>query len=128
MTFCRRFQKGKVLLMMAVASWIMFTLPLGFIHPPVVSCKWYNETSKKFMLKDPTLDQSKSVFQVPGLPINKRLKRSVLEGAVPYAIDKQPPRYERLTPDTVDELPRALPLTMEYKPTLTLAGNTGTRR
>ena len=114
--------------MMAVASWIMFTLPLGFIHPPVVSCKWYNSTSNKFMLKDPTLDQSKSVIQIPYLPTNKRLKREVLEEAVTYTIENQPPRYERLTPDTVDELPRALPLTMEYKPTLTLAGNTGTRR
>jgi hypothetical protein len=114
--------------MMAVSSWIMFTLPLGFIHPPVVSCKWYNATSKQFMLKDPTLDQSKSVIQIPGLPINKRLKRSVLEKSVTYAIEKFPERYERLTPDTVDELPRALPLTMENKPSLTLAGNRGTRR
>ena len=114
--------------MMAVASWIMFTLPLGFIHPPVVSCKWYNSTSKQFMLKDPTMDMSKSVIQIPILPINKRVKRTVLEEDVTYAFEKNPPRYDRLTPDTVDELPRALPLTMEHRPSLTLAGNRGTRR
>ena len=114
--------------MMAVASWIMFTLPIGFIHPPVVSCKWYNTTSKEFMLKTPNLEQSKSVIQIPGVTNTKRLKRSVLERTVDNAIEKLPPRYERLTPDTVDELPRALPLTMEHKPSMTLAGNTGTRR
>ena len=29
-----RFQKGKMMLLIAVASWIIFTLPIGFIHPP----------------------------------------------------------------------------------------------
>ena len=129
-----RFQKGKVLLMMAVTSWILFTLPLGFIHPPVVSCKWYNSTSGKFMLKDPNLEMSKSVIHIPGIPLNtqKRLKRSLpLErGTDSNQHDLiQPPQYEhRLTPDTVDELPRALPLTMVDEPILTLAGNRGTRR
>lgn len=127
-----RFQKGKVLLMMAVASWILFTLPLGFIHPPVVSCKWYNSTSGKFMLKDPNLEMSKSVIHIPGIPLptQKRLKRSLeLErGTDSNHFDIMPPPGHRLTPDTVDELPRALPLTMDDKPKLTLAGNRGTRR
>ena len=25
-----------------MSSWIIFTLPVGFIHPPVVSCKSWN--------------------------------------------------------------------------------------
>ena len=120
--------------MMAVFSWISFTLPLGFIHPPVVSCKWYNSTSKKFMLKDPNLEMSKSVLHIPGIPLptQKRLKRSLElergEDSNQFGIIS-PPGYDHpLTPDTVDELPRALPLTMNEKPALTLAGNRGTRR
>ena len=77
-----RFQKGKVLLMMAVFSWISFTLPIGFIHPPVVSCKWYNSTSKKFMLKEPNWDKAPSVIQIPylpNLPSSGRRKRSLHE-------------------------------------------------
>ena len=46
-----RFQAGKVLLLMSVASWVLFTLPIGFIHPPVVSCKHNN--GSHYLLKDP---------------------------------------------------------------------------
>ena len=31
-----RFQAGKVLMLLAITSWVAFTLPIGFIHPPVV--------------------------------------------------------------------------------------------
>ena len=34
-----------------MASWIIFTLPVGFIHPPVVSCKYWNGT--EYFLKEP---------------------------------------------------------------------------
>ena len=34
--FCLRFQAGKVLMLLAITSWVAFTLPIGFIHPPVV--------------------------------------------------------------------------------------------
>ena len=77
------------------------------------------------MLKEPNWDKAPSLIQVPLIPINRRMKRSVLE------IDRHPQQqYEVLTPDTVAELPRALPLTMESKskPGLTLAGNRGTHR
>ncbi|XP_023322863.1 major facilitator superfamily domain-containing protein 6 [Eurytemora carolleeae] len=47
-----RFQAGKVLLLMSVASWVLFTLPIGFIHPPVVSCKHNN--GSHYLLKDPS--------------------------------------------------------------------------
>ena len=31
-----RFQAGKVLMLLAITSWVAFTLPIGYIHPPVV--------------------------------------------------------------------------------------------
>jgi hypothetical protein len=43
-----RFQKGKIMLIIAVASWILFTLPVGFVRPPVVSCKYYNGTQGRY--------------------------------------------------------------------------------
>jgi hypothetical protein len=49
-TTCR-FQAGKLLLLMTVASWILFTLPVGFIHPPVVSCKFWNGST--YLLQEP---------------------------------------------------------------------------
>jgi len=36
---------------MTVASWILFTLPVGFIHPPVVSCKFWNGST--YLLQEP---------------------------------------------------------------------------
>ena len=33
-----RFQAGKVLMLLAITSWVAFTLPIGYIHPPVVRC------------------------------------------------------------------------------------------
>ena len=46
-----RFQKGKIMLIIAVTSWIVFTMPVGFVRPPVVSCKYWNGT--QFLLKLP---------------------------------------------------------------------------
>ncbi len=70
------------MLLVAVASWILFTLPIGYIHPTVVSCKYYNG--------------SQFLVQLPKNTDASRSKRSIEDTA--------------LTPDTVDELPRALPL------------------
>ncbi|KAF6198950.1 hypothetical protein GE061_006973 [Apolygus lucorum] len=39
-----RYQQGKKLLMLSLLSWILFTLPLGFIQPPAKSCVVYNQT------------------------------------------------------------------------------------
>lgn len=33
-----RWQKGKILLLASLASWIIFTVPLGSIQPPATSC------------------------------------------------------------------------------------------
>ena len=86
-----KFQKGKAMLLVAVASWIIFTLPIGFIHPPVVSCKYWNGSS--FLLELPSQRQQPSSEWE-----HERQKRSIFDSE------------ETLTPDTVDELPRALPI------------------
>ncbi|KAJ1526219.1 hypothetical protein ONE63_009377 [Megalurothrips usitatus] len=55
-TLADRWQKGKVLLLCSLSCWIVFTLPLGFIQPPVTSCiksvKTPNNTNK-WMLQTP---------------------------------------------------------------------------
>ena len=79
------------MLIVALVSWILFTLPIGFIHPPVVSCKYYNGST--YLLKLPNSDDDTAV----------RMKRSI----------SYPDEIGALTPETVDELPRALPLGME---------------
>lgn len=89
-----RFQKGKIMLLIAVGSWIVFTLPIGFIHPPVVSCKYFNGT--QYLLKLPKTEE--------------RAKRSVEDAWESYP----DPDLDWLTPDTVEELPRALPLTRDF--------------
>ena len=33
-----RYQKGKLMLLASLSCWIIFTLPLGFIQPPVTTC------------------------------------------------------------------------------------------
>ncbi len=83
-----RFQKGKVMLIVAVASWILFTMPIGFVRPPVVSCKYYNGTD--YLIKLPNYGEG------------GRRKRSVTDDVSWFD--------DVLTPDTVEELPRAMPV------------------
>jgi hypothetical protein len=85
-----RFQKGKAMLIVALISWIAFTLPIGFVHPPVVSCKTFNG--------------SIYLIKLPRDAYSERQKRDVDSGDYSYEDD------EVLTPDNVAELPRALPL------------------
>ena len=85
------------------------------------------------MLKEPNWDKAPSVIQIPYLPNSGRRKRSLHDDdftpRMPRNVfDTHLPQHDYLTPDTVAELSRALPLTMDPKPGLTLAGNTGTRR
>ena len=97
-------------MLIAVASWIIFTLPVGFIHPPVVCCKYYTpgvgETN--FSLREPNLERRGNLIEVP-----VRKRRSLEEQKTYHIVNGQTPQYERLTPDTVAELPRALPFTMD---------------
>ena len=46
-----KLHKGKIMMLLSLACWIGFTVPIGHIHPPVVSCKFYNETSDKIYLQ-----------------------------------------------------------------------------
>ena len=70
------------MLLVALVSWIAFTLPIGFLRPPVVSCRTFNGST--YLLELPKKDYARG-------------KRSV---------------DHVLTPDTVDELPRALPISL----------------
>ena len=47
-----RFQAGKVLLLLSLACWIVFTVPVYYIHPPVVSCKYWNNSHYELMEPD----------------------------------------------------------------------------
>ena len=54
------FKKGKILMLLSLACWIGFTVPIGHIHPPVVSCKFYNDTTDQIYLQEPkTYDEAK---------------------------------------------------------------------
>ena len=94
-------------MLIAVASWIIFTLPVGFIHPPVVCCKYYSNENN-WTLREPNLERRGNLIEVP-----VRKRRSLEEQKTYHIVNGQTPRYERLTPDTVAELPRALPFTMD---------------
>ena len=80
-----RFQKGKVMLIIAVTSWIVFTMPVGFVRPPVVSCKYWNGT--QYLLKLPNY-------------VDRR-KRDVGAGGTGDWLDG-----EIRTPDIAEDLPR----------------------
>ena len=43
-----RFQAGKVLMLLAITSWVAFTLPIGYIHPPVV--RYFSSDMLRFFL------------------------------------------------------------------------------
>jgi hypothetical protein len=89
-----RFQKGKIMLLVALASWILFTVPIGYLHPPVVSCKQYNGTQYLLQLPKDTYSESRS-------------KREV--GDTRYD-EHEVEEFGILTPENVAELPRALPI------------------
>ncbi|KAK7076565.1 Major facilitator superfamily domain-containing protein 6 [Halocaridina rubra] len=52
-----RFQKGKMMLLCAVGSWIVFTLSLGFVQPPATACVVFNGTNH--ILKTPYVTSKK---------------------------------------------------------------------
>jgi len=39
-----RLQKGKIMLLASLAAWIIFNVPIGFMHPPATSCLVYNQS------------------------------------------------------------------------------------
>ncbi|XP_065567163.1 major facilitator superfamily domain-containing protein 6-like isoform X2 [Artemia franciscana] len=48
-----RFRKGKLILLCSLAAWIVFNVPLGFIHPPTTSCLIYNVTTDQYFIDIP---------------------------------------------------------------------------
>merc|ERR1712012_1363852 len=56
-----RFQAGKVLMLLAITSWVAFTLPIGYIHPPVVSCKAWN--GSRYLLQEPKYTREHENFE-----------------------------------------------------------------
>ncbi len=84
-----RLQKGKIMMLLSLACWIIFTQPIGHIHPPVVSCKFYN--GSKVFLQQPLN--------------NDRRKRSL---SPEEAVEIEPPRAMPLV--ATDNLDPALTL------------------
>ncbi|KAJ8911081.1 hypothetical protein NQ315_015253 [Exocentrus adspersus] len=60
-----RWQKGKILLLASLASWIIFTVPLGSIQPPATSC-----------LK---VKNNETILTTPEVDMRIMNKRSILE-------------------------------------------------
>lgn len=56
-TLADRWQKGKLLLLASLAAWIIFTVPLGSIQPPVTSCM--ETKNNTFLLKTPDVATSR---------------------------------------------------------------------
>lgn len=70
-SYADRCKKGKLLLLASLTSWIIFTLPLGFIQPPATSCiEYFNDTTYE--------------LKVPQAPISRIHKREATE---PLSID-----------------------------------------
>ncbi|CAH1972942.1 unnamed protein product [Acanthoscelides obtectus] len=53
-----RWQKGKILLLASLASWIIFTVPLGSIQPPATSCM-HVDRNNTAMLTSPEITVTK---------------------------------------------------------------------
>ncbi len=100
-----RMQKGKIMMLIGLACWIIFTTPIGHIHPPVVSCKYWNG--------------SKVFLKLPQTHDSARRKRSVIDNNnyvdgeswglsyPPLLLNQNPPP---VVSDNEKDLPRALPL------------------
>lgn len=61
--FSERWKKGKLILIGSIVCWIVFTLAIGFIKPPVHSCLMHNDThiflekSKTAMINGPVANE-----------------------------------------------------------------------
>lgn len=50
-----RWRKGKFLLLASLGAWILFTIPLGSVQPPVTSCMEIKNNTA--LLKSPQIDE-----------------------------------------------------------------------
>lgn len=82
-SYADKSKKGKILLMASITAWIVFTLPLGFIQPPAISCiQRYNETYYEFKSPDAPRTVKRSVdnlhdFIAESHEIHVRSKRAI---------------------------------------------------
>lgn len=82
-SYADRCKKGKLLLLASLTSWILFTLPLGFIQPPATSCiERLNATT--FELKVP---------QAPQPRIHKRSIDDTFDSVLKAIQDQQNQTY-----------------------------------
>lgn len=61
-----RFNKGKILLMASMFSWIVFTCAMAYIRPPATACVTFNETHH--ILFTPYSDESDNDFEMSITP------------------------------------------------------------
>lgn len=67
-SYADRCKKGKLLLVASLTSWIIFTLPLGFIQPPAAGCmEGFNSTTYE--------------LKIPQAPVSRVHKRSITNSA-----------------------------------------------
>lgn len=72
-----RWQKGKLLLIASLCSWIIFTVPLGSIQPPATSCiEIKNSTA---ILKTPEVNELRVVSKRSVDHVLNSLKQEALE-------------------------------------------------
>ncbi|XP_066156362.1 major facilitator superfamily domain-containing protein 6 [Euwallacea fornicatus] len=78
-----RWQKGKILLLASLSSWIIFTVPLGSIQPPAISCMEFKNNTATLTIPE----------------VTQRLvnKRSVQMGDIPVFVD---PRLESVVSES----------------------------
>lgn len=82
--FADRFNKGKLLLMGSIFSWIVFTSAMAYIRPPAVACVKFNESHH--ILYTPYLDESDKDFEMSVTP-KKRVKREEIAGSDRVGLD-----------------------------------------
>ena len=70
-----RFRQGKIMLLASLAAWVIFNVPIGFIHPPATSCLVYNQSG--FFIETPK-------------SISNRAKRSISDRDQPILLMDAP--------------------------------------
>ncbi|XP_060523861.1 major facilitator superfamily domain-containing protein 6 [Cylas formicarius] len=58
-----RWQKGKILMLASLASWIIFTVPLGSIQPPAISCMEFKNNTPKLTTPEGVMSKRSIDFE-----------------------------------------------------------------
>ncbi|XP_072403120.1 major facilitator superfamily domain-containing protein 6 isoform X1 [Diabrotica undecimpunctata] len=81
-----RWQKGKILLLASLASWIVFTVPLGSIQPPATSC---------MVIKNNTALLTTPEVNVGRVVITKRSIKMETLAEFPRNLEQEPKSHSR---------------------------------